>query len=55
MKKVSNKQAKKIENPWMTQEILREQRIRDKLRKEWIQSGKIPNPFKTKIPLGAIN
>ena len=43
MRKVSNKHAKKIENPWMTNEILKEQKIRDKLKKEWIQSGKIPN------------
>ena len=43
MRKVSNKQARKIENPWMTNEILKEQQIRDKLKKEWIRSGKIPN------------
>ena len=41
--KVSNKQARKILNPWMTTEILKEQKIRDKLKKEWIESGKIPN------------
>ena len=27
----------------MTNEILKEQKIWDKLKKEWIQSGKIPN------------
>ena len=43
MRKVSNKHAKKIQNPWMTKEILKEQQIRDKLKKEWILSGKIPN------------
>ena len=43
MRKVSNKHAKRIENPLMTSEILKEQQIRDKLKKEWIQSGKIPN------------
>ena len=43
VRKMSNKQAKKILNPWMTSEILNEQRIRDKLKKEWIKSGKIVN------------
>ena len=41
--KVSNKQAKKILNPWMTTEILDKQKFRDKLKKEWIKSGKIAN------------
>ena len=41
--KVSNKQAKKILNPWMTNEILDKQKLRDKLKKEWIKSGKMAN------------
>ena len=40
---VSNKQAKKILNPGMTNEILDKQKLRDKLKKEWIKSGKIAN------------
>ena len=43
LKKVSNKQAQKILNPWMTTEILKEQQVRDNLKKEWIKSGKIVN------------
>ena len=43
MRKVSNKQAKRILNPWMTSEILKQQQIRDKLKKQWIKSGKIAN------------
>ena len=43
MRKVSNKQAKRILNPWMTSEILKQQQIRDKLKKQWIKSGKITN------------
>ena len=42
-RKVSNKQAKQLLNPWMTNEILKEQRIRDKMKKEWIKLGKIVN------------
>ena len=43
LKKVSNKQAKQILNPWMTNEILKQRRIRDKLKKDWLKSGKIVN------------
>ena len=30
-------------NPWMTVEILRARKKRDKLKLKWIKSGKIPN------------
>ena len=43
VRKVSNKQAKKILNPWMTNEIIQQQLIRDNLKKEWIKTGKIAN------------
>ena len=42
-KKVSRKQAQMIINPWMTKEILEEQKSRDILKKTWIKSGHIPN------------
>ena len=41
--KVSNKQAKNILNPWMTTEIREKQKLRDKLKKEWVVSGKTAN------------
>ena len=40
MKKVSNKQAKQILNPLMTNEILKG-KVRDILKKDWIKSGKM--------------
>ena len=43
LKKVSNKEALSIMNPWMTKELLSKQKIRDKLKQKWIKSGKIPN------------
>ena len=43
LRKVSNKRAKKILNPWMTNEILQKQKTRDKFKKEWIESGKVAN------------
>ena len=33
LKKVSRKEAKKLQNPWMTKEILDEQKKRDALKK----------------------
>ena len=39
LRKVSRKEAKKLQNPWMTKEILKEQNTRDKLKKKWIISG----------------
>ena len=42
-RKVSNKQARKILHPWMSNEIIQKQKVRDKLHKEWIKSGKIPD------------
>ena len=41
LRKVSRKEAKKLQNPWMTTEILNEQNTRDKLKKKWIISGHI--------------
>ena len=38
-----HKHAKKILNPWMATKILDKQKMRDKLKKEWIKSGKIAN------------
>ena len=36
LKKVSRKEARKVSNPWMTNEILAEIKNRDKLKKIWI-------------------
>ena len=43
LKKVSNKQALKMSNPWMTKELLKQHSTRDKLKKKWIKSGRIGN------------
>ena len=43
LKKVSQKDAKKLLNPWMTKEILTIIKKRDELKKEWILSGHIEN------------
>ena len=43
LKKVSRKQAQMLLNPWMTNEIRKEQKTRDNLKKQWIKSGHIPN------------
>ena len=43
LKKVSNKQAKKILNPWMSKEILKVQKERDLLKKKWIGLGHVEN------------
>ena len=43
LRKVSRKEAKKIQNPWMTKEILKEQKIRDQFKKNWITSGHAEN------------
>ena len=42
-KRVSNKQARMILNPWMTKDILKEQKKRDNLNKKWVESGRIVN------------
>ena len=49
LKKVSRKEAKKLQNPWMTKEILKEQRDRDKLKKLWISSGHIPDSLEHNV------
>ena len=41
LKRVSRKQAKKLRNPWMTKEILKEIKIRDNLKKKWIKLGRV--------------
>ena len=43
LRRVSRKQALKLQNPWMTDEIRKEQKNRDKLKKRWIESGHTPN------------
>ena len=43
LKKVSRKEARKISNPWMTNEILSEIKTRDNLKKFWIKSGHVQN------------
>ena len=36
LRKVTNKQVEKLLNPWMKNEILKEEKVRDSLKKEWI-------------------
>ena len=43
LQKVSNKQALKISNPWMTNELIKQHKIRDRLKSKWIKSGHINN------------
>ena len=44
VKKVSRKLAKLIQNPWMTNDILKEGKLRDKLQRKFIDS-KLPEDF----------
>ena len=41
LRKVSRKEARKLQKSWMTKEILEEQSNRDKLKKRWIKLGHI--------------
>ena len=55
IKKVSRKQAKLIQNPWMTNEIIKEGKLRDKLQKKSVESRNAEDYNKYKKQRNKVN